>query len=167
MRNSCVILLALCSFWLLAAEKGEKMDIGKLGFGHTADQRTADHSIGAGLIIAVGIAADLGITVDELVAKSELSIEQLNAMGADQLAALKTALSPVEANDAVKQLAATIESDERAALAAAAKAGRPPEKAPGGVADWRAMLGDSTVNAIFREPRQALPAPGGARRLLF
>ncbi len=69
--------------------------------------------------------------------------------------------------DAVKQLAATIESDERAALAAAAKAGRPPEKAPGGVADWRAMLGDSTVNAIFREPRQALPAPGGARRLLF
>ena len=54
------------------------------------------------------LAEDLNLAVDQLVAKSGKSITQLNAMDADQLAALKTALTPVEANDAVKQLAADL-----------------------------------------------------------
>ena len=42
MRNSCAILLALCSFWLLAAEKGEKMDIGKLDKNMAAEKAVSD-----------------------------------------------------------------------------------------------------------------------------
>ena len=42
MRNSCAILLALCSFWLLAAEKGEKMDIGKMDKNMAAEKAVSD-----------------------------------------------------------------------------------------------------------------------------
>ena len=54
------------------------------------------------------LATDLGLSIEELVAKSNMSLEALNALDEAGLAALKESLTPqppVEASEAVKQLA--------------------------------------------------------------